>query len=555
MTPEHLRELERLLAPRDQGGTEDVQGIPNDINLQRTPGAISPAPYQPIDSAQVYQPQGETQGGLDQPSLPGPSPSPNLSGWADSPEQGGLGIAGPGPQPLQPETLDEHFARQLFPDFKGNLGYWDKVRLRTGMMDAIPNLAAQRQATALHFAQLEEQKRQHNWGVAEKLISSGNIEALDKFGDEFPPAKVIAQAVSKQDLAELPTFMDRGYLDPQFVQRLVNPQPGAKLPSAGEIRSHVDMAKSMYKEDVKVEAKNRQLEMALNTPQAQRRPSQQQLVDEHQSALDLKNADTELKKAQAAKARMEAQRGPIDHSEMNKTHESMFGVPWAQGTPETQSQARDATWKGRTQAHMEVASDTPVGQSGKAQEFRDPVSGNAAPSWATPKQLQSMGFVNIEPTQVQTVSQLRNVDAAMKEILGAGTALVRKETGSTLFDIPMGFLQTPIISLIKKYAGDPNAALLESALSRIAPSMAKLAGDTGNIAVAEQQIYKDAVFSNSDTLESFAAKLKSIMQAQKRTRAALGFVDDDRAYVRRLAIQGKTDEQIKAILEERKRMQ
>lgn len=352
-----------------QNNLNGLQGIPNDIDVNRMPGppAIQPSDRIPADQGYQMQPDPNNMTNpparqmADQAIPMNEARLGQLAGWADAPEQGGLGLAGPGPLPDRQETLDEHFARQLFPGFKGELGFWDKARLRTGMMEAIPSMAAQRQTMALKVAELEEQKRQHNWGVAEKLISTGNIEALDKFGDEFPPAKMIAQAVSKQDLAELPTFIERGYLDPQFVQRFVQPKPGEKAPSVGEIRSHVDMAKSMYKEDVKVEAKNRQLELAMNTPKEQRRPSQQQLVDEHQSALDLKAADTDFKKAQAEKARMEAQRGPLDNSNLEKIHEMVSGgQSWRQGTPQTQQKALDAYARLMPEGRTAVMMGTPI---------------------------------------------------------------------------------------------------------------------------------------------------------------------------------------------------
>jgi hypothetical protein len=153
------------------------------------------------------------------------------------------------------------------------------------------------------------------------------------------------------------------------------------------------------------------------------------------------------------------------------------------------------------------------------------------------------------------VNGIRNVDAAMKEILQAGSTLVRNEGGSSLMDIPRGMMQMPIVGLIRKYAGSPDAAVLDSAIKRISPTLAKLSGDTGNIALAEQQLYASSIFSDADTLESLQAKIRSIQNAQSRTRQALGFVPDEKAYMRRQIIQGKTDEQIKAIMAERKRYQ
>jgi hypothetical protein len=403
----------------------------------------------------------------------------------------------------------------------------------------------------------EETKRQHNWGIAEKLITTGNMGALEEFGKQFPDVLPIVQGVSKQHLSSLPVLAKGGYLPEEVVNRVMNPKPGDAPMTPAELSMHVKLGMENWQADIKENAKQVVLSTALNTPKEQRRPHQQLLVDEHEKKLAVQDADIELKQAQAKKALHEAEVGTRpDRSLANKVHQSMFGVPFEQGTEESQAAALKSYFAGSAQGHQQVTQAIPVGQTGKAQEFRDPVSGQAAPSWATPQQLSDLGFVNIEPSQVQTVNQIRNVDAAMKEIHSAGSSLLRKETGSgNLADIPLGFLQIPIVKLIKKYAGDPDAQVLQSAIARVSPALARLGGDTGNIALAEQEMYQKAVFSDADTLESFSRKIQSINDAQARTRSSLGFVPDEKSYMRRLIIQGKTDDQIKAIVAERKRFQ
>lgn len=414
-----------------------------------------------------------------------------------------------------------------------------------------------RQIVSNQITQQEETKRQHNWGIAEKLITTGNMGALEEFGKQFPDVMPIVQGVSKQNLSSLPVLAKGGYIPEDVVNRVMNPKPGDQPMTPGELSMHVKLGMENWQADIKETAKQTVLATALNTPEAARRPHQQLLVDEHKKKLELQDAEIELKKEQALKAKHEAELGTRpDRSLANKVHQSMFGVPFEQGSEESQAAALKSYFAGSAQGHQQVTQTIPVGQTGKAQEFRDPVSGQAAPSWATPQQLSDLGFVNIEPSQVQTVNQIRNVDAAMKEILAAGSTLLRKETGSgNLFNIPMGFLQIPIVKLIKKYAGDPDAQVLESAIKRVTPAMSKLGGDTNNVAVAERTIYAESIFNDADTLESFTKKVQSINDAQGRTRESMGFVPDEKSYLRRLIIQGKTDEQIKAIVAERKRFQ
>lgn len=412
-----------------------------------------------------------------------------------------------------------------------------------------------KQMMALRIQQAEEQKRQHNWGIAEKLISTGNMGALEEFGKSFPDVMPIVQGVSKQHLSSLPVLAKGGYLPEEIVQRIMSPKPDDQPMTPAELSMHVKLGMENWQADIKEQAKNKLLTDALDTPKEKRKPHQQLLVDEHQKKLDLQEADIGLKNAQAKKALAEAKEGPPDHSEAGRVHEAMTGKKWAEGTPATQMAALELKSKLYPQGKQTVTEEVPVGQTGNAQEWRDPVTGQAAPSWATKKQLAELGFVNIEPAQIAAVNGIRNVDAAMKEILAAGSSLVRNEGASSLMDIPRGMVQMPIVSLIRKYAGSPDAAVLDSAIKRISPTLAKLSGDTGNIALAEQQMYASSIFSDADTLESLQAKIRSIEQAQTRTRQALGFVPDEKAYLRRLIIQGKTDEQIKATMAERKRYQ
>ena len=201
-----------------------------------------------------------------------------------------------------------------------------------------------------------------------------------------------------------------------------------------------------------------------------------------------------------------------------------------------------------------VKSKVAVGQSGTAQEWRDPVTAQAAPSWATPEQLMQMGFVNIEPTQANVLAQAQTVDQLLREILTAGTALTRHAVGTSFMDVPAGILQKPLLNLITSYAGDPNAAVLESAVTRLAPVLGRMAGDV-HISNIDQTAYRNAVFSPSDTVESVIAKIRSVDHAQKTVKKSMGFLPDETAFIRRLANKGLTDKQITDILDERKSMQ
>jgi hypothetical protein len=429
--------------------------------------------------------------------------------------------------------------------------YLQERQMNLHQQDLAQQRQIRRDALNQQLQAQEESKRQHDMGMIEKIISGpqeGGVKQkmLEQLG--LPQSRALAKAMKESDYENFPLYKE--YIPQDIQQKFMS---GELKPA--EISSWIDLSRDAVKADSKERAKATLVQHALDTPEAQRTPFHKQLVEERIAALENKKMDTELKQSQIDKNKRFADEGPPDHSTINQLSKSMHGKPFDATTQAQQQQTMAKYQTMRPEGQMLVTGDTPLGQLGKSQEVRDPVTGKAAPGWMPQSQALKMGYVNIEPSQVPTVNQLNNVDAAMKEILSAGSTLLRKETGSGLFDVPMGMLQVPLVSLFKKYAGDPDAAVLQSAIKRISPSLSRLGGDVGNIAVAEQQMYADSIFSDADTLESFTKKVQSIMAAQTRSRSSMGFVPDEQSYVRRLVIQGKSDQEIKAMLDERKRAQ
>ncbi len=176
-------------------------------------------------------------------------------------------------------------------------------------------------------AQAEEAKRQHNMMMTEKLIQTGNLDALNAFGKEFAPAGLIGSAMAQKDLAEVPSLLKGGYLEEDFVKSIFDDDP-SKRPTPGQIKAHVDFAKEMFKEDYKAQVKNSALDKAMATPAEKRTPGQQRLVEDHQTELDLKKAQTFEHEAKGIKALEGGDEK--DHSILGRLGESMFGKPWSQ---------------------------------------------------------------------------------------------------------------------------------------------------------------------------------------------------------------------------------
>jgi hypothetical protein len=479
------------------------------------------------------------------------------------------------PQPLPgiPPRSEAQQQADEFRDFFHALP--GHMRYSIGASGGIPALAnqfmQQRQSTAQKQQALQEQKRQHDIGLLEKAMTHPQaqmmLEELGKSSDYSmaPQARSLSKAMKEGDYASFDAY--KAVIPPDVQQRFVDGQ----LPHH-ELVAWLDSAREATKVNAKEQAKAYMLKTALDMPKEKRSPYQQQLADEHQAALALKNTEIELKKAQTVKALADAKgQDHIRQSDMfghdreaftQQLYKDKYGpnVLYKNLAQDEQAQvnAKVAAMQGlitqsRVGGTQEAMGTVPVGQLGKSQNYRDPVTGKAAPSWATQKDLTNMGAVEIEPQQIQTVSQLANVDEAMKEILKAGSAITRRATGTGLLDVPAGLAQKPLVEIFKKYAGDPNMAVLQSAINRITPALTKLGGDTANVAVAERQIYADSIFNPADTLESFTAKVRSIMNAQKRTREAMGFIPDENAYIKKLVARGLSDKQIEALVQERRR--
>ena len=484
-----------------------------------------------------------------------------------TPEQDGLGLATP--EPPKPTASPGHDWNRFFLGLEaGGAGVTGSEPLFIKLRQLDEQASIRREMVAQRMAMVEESKRQHDLQMIEKLMSAGNADALEQYGKMNPssPATLIAQSINKKNYADVVTGVKEGLLPPEVMQSLMNPDP-AKRPTSTQLQAWaegiVNFKKGQAQEDVKDYHYRKALEAAH--PNAY----QQKLIEERQAALAAKQASATLDEERANEIR----RGVPKATELmghdreaftKQLYARKYGpqVTFSRITPDEQAHVHDAvaSFLGqqagqRTAGNQAALGDVTVGQLGKAQEYRDPVTGKAAPAWAKQSDLQRLGFVNIEAPQTAIVNQLQVSHQLLRDIETAGSSLLRKSGGKTWAEIPKGMLQTPVVSLITKYAGDPNAAVLQSAIGRLAPTIARLAGDVGNISDAAVDLYSKATFTPSDTLESFSAKLKSIRDANTLIQSSMGFLPDEQSYIRQLVIRGLPDKQIEAMVDERKRYQ
>lgn len=279
-----------------------------------------------------------------------------LAGWSQSPEQGGLGVAGPGPAPDRVESLDEHFARQIFPDFKGELSFGDKLRLRDGMMNAIPQMASRREQVAQQAAQLEEQGRQHDMQLLEKAMASPKANVMLEQLSQSPnfrfskQAGMLSKGLKESDYGSMQAY--RQFIPDDVQERFMK----GELPPH-ELSAWIDQARTDAKLNAQEQAKAAIFQRAQNKKPEERTPYEAQIVEERTAKSDLQRADIELKNAQAKKAQREAEMGQPDHSVLNRVHQQLTGgKSYEMGTSDTQSQAlkqyAEMNSQGRTNVQM-----------------------------------------------------------------------------------------------------------------------------------------------------------------------------------------------------------
>jgi len=241
------------------------------------------------------------------------------------------------------------------------IGSGDLIRMRTahgeGLLSA---LAQQRQMSAYQQAQIQQRKQEHDQDLLQAAIKDPRqLEALAEMPDYSlsKQAKMISKSFKDADYMSFPAYQKViEDMDPGFTQRFLAGQVDYY-----DFQAHLDEARNFTKEEAKAKAKSSIIQRALDTPADQRSAYQKQLVEEHEATVGVKNADIELKQAQAELARHKATMPEgTDHSVLGRIHQKVSGgLPWEQGTQQTQAQALKEYSHMYAQARMDVQLGTP----------------------------------------------------------------------------------------------------------------------------------------------------------------------------------------------------
>jgi hypothetical protein len=268
--------------------------------------------------------------------------------------------------------------------------------------------------------------------------------------------------------------------------------------------------------------------------------------------LQAKKVISEINKneAQTVKALRDPEDTP-DRSFVNKEAEHLMGKPWNQLTPEQKGkvldydEARQTRITGGREVAKIRAEQTTKPVDKNAPFWRNPITAAPARPGMTPQELEDLGYQTVLPAHAEALSRIETVQQNIQQIKDVAGNILRKSTGYNLLDAPKGFLQKKIIDFKRENAGDPDIATVDASLNTMLATLAKLAGDAANIAEQEQQRYKDAIFKDSDTLESMMARIKVVEKANTNMLKKMGLGRSREDLVKQWIREGLDEREIK----------
>ncbi len=470
----------------------------------------------PTGGEDLAQRMRATKAGL---QLPPPDP-PDLSGWSDAPDAGGLGLASrdrlPDPAPAASGlSLGDVIGGLGSALEAGSAGFFGRTPLymQQQMMEA--DLQAKREARALQVRELEERKRQHDLGLLEKAMNDPRqLEALGAMQgfSLAPQAKMLSKTLKESDAGSIAAY--REFIPEEIQQRFLQ----GSLPSH-ELSAWLDQARTEAKESAKANAKAMIVQRAQNKPAEQRTPYETQLVEEAKAKLEVSQADTELKKAQAAKARMEAERGPIDNSNLEKIHEMVSGgKSWRMGTPQTQQKALDEYARLMPEGRTNVMLGTPIPVEKRSNlidrnEFLKHDKLVNPPQGATEGATRSGSYVEMTDRQREDWGNLVNSGATLQTLFDEVEPLV---TATNSAQAAKQFARLHLEAATKK---NPQAATYLADSEAFSSRMARVFGsEVGVLTNPDVERWRRALPTFGDTKQVLAEKKRIFMSIYKQTK-------------------------------------
>lgn len=197
-------------------------------------------------------------------------------------------------------------------------------------------------------------------------------------------------------------------------------------------------------------------------------------------------------------------------------------------------------------AQMEAERDQPVTEP---QLWRDPYTGQAASATTTTREAQNSHMVKLRPDQVETINQLNSIDNGLEVVKQISKKVLSPKADSPAGEILRSLGQTAYLKYLRA-TGDPDMTLMDSIVSRLTAPLVKSQGDTANIAVAEREMFAQALVNNQASTEAVLGNLDNVMQMTQGVRKLMGFKTRTEL-VESLLRSGMNHDQVKDALKKR----
>lgn len=277
LTPEQIRELDTLTAPRPAYDLNGLVGLDTGMNLNM-PSAPAPAPYQPIPAGAGYQmqvdPMALSQGDTGDGGSIGLGLGSRGVDWGAT--LGGIGS-------ILEAASAGYFGRE--PLFMKQQAREDQMQLR-------------REAIQQQQAQLEEQGRQHDMQLLEKAMASPKANVMLEQLAQSPnfrfskQAGMLSKGLKESDYGSMQAYLQ--FIPEDVQERFLN----GKLPPH-ELSAWIDQAREEAKTNAKEQAKVAIFQRAQNKKPEERTPYEAQLVRDREDAERLKHAEIAVKENMA----------------------------------------------------------------------------------------------------------------------------------------------------------------------------------------------------------------------------------------------------------------
>lgn len=173
----------------------------------------------------------------------------------------------------------------------------------------------------------------------------------------------------------------------------------------------------------------------------------------------------------------------------------------------------------QTTARNEAERDQPVAEP---QLWRNKDTGEAAPASLTTRQAQDGDYVKVRPDQVETINQYATIDDGLREVKDIAKRLFSPKKKTAMGEAWRSMTQAAKLAFLRA-TGDEDMLKMDSIITRLTAPLVKSQGDTANIAVAEREMFKQALVNNRASTEAVLANLDNVIKTSDQVRKSMGF--------------------------------